>query len=92
MAVGFLQLAVFMPKPELARFEIVPGAAAPLALFSEALLASLFAATLLAEVWGARFPGTTFTQRFTYVYWRYALPGCVCSAVVYWLLWGRWSP
>lgn len=77
---------------EFTAFEITAVAASPATLVSEALLASLLAATLLAEVWSARFPGTTFTQRFTYVYWRYALPACVFSGFVYWLLWGRSTP
>lgn len=59
-----------MPGTELPAFEITAVAASPATLVSEALLASIFAATLMAEGWSARFPGTTFTQRFTYVYWR----------------------
>lgn len=67
----------------------LPENAASLA--SEVLLASLFAATLLAEVCADRLPGKTFVHRFGYAYWRYALPACLLSGFVYWLLWGRFN-
>jgi hypothetical protein len=72
---------------ELAVFENAAGGAAPFPLISEVLLASLFAATLLAEVCGERSTGKTFTHRFAYAYWRYALPACVFSALIYELFW-----
>jgi hypothetical protein len=61
----------------------------PLDIVNEALLASLFAATLLAEVCAKQLPGRTFAGRFAYAYWRYALPACAFSGFIYWLLFAR---
>lgn len=81
-----------MPKIQLAALETAADLAPFSSLISEALLASLFAATLLAELTAARYPGLSFAQRFAYAFWRYALPGCLLSGVVYWLLWRRTAP
>lgn len=76
----------------LAIFETAPDLTSLYSVISEALLASLFAATLLAEICGEQLPGKTFTHRFAYAYCRYALPGCVFTALIYWLVFGRRSP
>jgi hypothetical protein len=81
-----------MPIMLLAGFKSVGNATVPFALISEALLASLFAATLLAEMCADRWPGKTFPRRFAYAYWRYALPACSFSALVYGLVFNRPSP
>jgi hypothetical protein len=81
-----------MSKIHLAVFGTAADLTSLFSLISEALLASLFAATLLAELCGERLPGKTFTHRFAYAYWRYALPACAFTALIYWLLWHRSTP
>lgn len=81
-----------MPRIEVVAFDIASGGASPFALISEAVLASLFAAALLATTSSARFRGMSFGARFVYVLWRYALPACLFSGVIYWLLWHRSTP
>lgn len=75
-----------MPRIELADFGSASGEAS---LITEALLASLLAATRLAEITARRYHGMTFAQRFTYGFWHHAMPGCPFSGVVYWLFWER---
>jgi hypothetical protein len=59
-----------------------------LQLISEVLLAAVFAATFVAEISAARFPGLNFVQRFGYAFWRFTLPACVFTSGIYWVIWG----
>ena len=81
-----------MPRIEMAASNISSGARSPFALISEAVLASLFAAALLATIAGAQFSGMSFAARLGYAFWHYALPACFFSGVIYWLLWHRSTP
>lgn len=64
-----------------------------LALISEAILASLFAAALLVATSGTRrFHGMGFAALFVYVLWRYTIPAFFFSWFMFWLLWGRSTP
>lgn len=62
-----------------------------LPIVEEALLASFVAALLLAITTTPRLREMSFTSRFLYVLWRYALPACVLTSAVYWLLFAALS-
>jgi hypothetical protein len=72
--------------PEFATITFATGESTELTLniVSAALLASLFTATLLAEVCADKLPGNTFVHRLAYACYRYALPACGLSAFLYW--------
>ena len=55
-------------------------------LLGEAVLASLFAAVILTVMPTAQLRGTSFTARFVYALWRYTVPACAFSWLIYWLV------
>jgi hypothetical protein len=59
-----------------------------LRLISEALFAAVVGATVVAAFSRAQLPGKNFIERFVYYLWRYTMPACLFSFVVYWVTGG----
>jgi hypothetical protein len=49
----------------------------------------LFAAIFVAAISRAQLPNSNFVERFVYYLWRYTLPACIFSSVIYWFVWGH---
>jgi hypothetical protein len=60
-----------------------------LQLISEGLFAAIFAATFVAAISRVQLPNSNFVERFVYYLWRYTLPACIFSSVIYWFVWGH---